>query len=106
VMKRDDWGADVIGRLLLPKEAAAFLKCKPETLRAWRKRGLGPAYTKIGRLVRYGFADLLNWARIRRVEPANQIPLENVEPPHPSRPTLGRKNEHTNQDAEGYRGES
>jgi predicted DNA-binding transcriptional regulator AlpA len=37
-------------------QAAERLQIKPDTLRAWRTRGGGPKYSKIGRLVRYSDA--------------------------------------------------
>jgi hypothetical protein len=35
-------------RLLTTGEAAAFLGRKPQTLRLWRVRGVGPAYVRMG----------------------------------------------------------
>ena len=47
--------------LLKPSEAAAFLSCHENTLRAWRNQGTGPRYTRIGsRVIRYRMADLLD----------------------------------------------
>ncbi|MBU1980423.1 MAG: helix-turn-helix domain-containing protein [Gammaproteobacteria bacterium] len=34
-------------------KAAEYLDVKPNTLEGWRIQGKGPAYKKIGRLVRY-----------------------------------------------------
>ena len=39
--------------LLNETEAAKILRVKPKTLQAWRLRGCGPTYVKIGRLVFY-----------------------------------------------------
>lgn len=47
--------------LLDNAEAAALLGIKPKSLEAWRQRGQGPRYRKIGRLVRYTEADVLAW---------------------------------------------
>ena len=40
-------------RLDTEKEAAAYLNVSPRTLQAWRLRGGGPAYVKLGNAVRY-----------------------------------------------------
>jgi len=44
--------------LLNETNAARFLDIKPATLAAWRYRGTGPIFRKIGRLVRYLQRDL------------------------------------------------
>jgi len=44
--------------------AAAYLSCKPGTLRTWRSRGEGPRYHVIhGRSVRYHIDDLNAFVR-------------------------------------------
>lgn len=40
-------------------EAAEFIGNQPCTLEAWRVRGTGPKFLKIGRLVKYAEADLI-----------------------------------------------
>lgn len=46
-------------RLLSTREAAAALAVSPACLEAWRSRGSGgPAWRKIGRLVKYSEDDL------------------------------------------------
>lgn len=40
-------------KLLSPAEVADELGVKLRTLYAWKLRGEGPAYTKVGRLLRY-----------------------------------------------------
>jgi len=55
--------------MLVEREAARVLGCSTSLLRAWRRRGEGPPYLKIGRLVRYASADLDAFLRGRRVEP-------------------------------------
>lgn len=47
--------------LLTELEAADFLKISHRALQAWRVRGAGPAFVKVGRLVRYRRADLLDF---------------------------------------------
>jgi hypothetical protein len=39
--------------LLSPKEAAAWLQTKVETLATWRTQNRGPAFVKVGGAVRY-----------------------------------------------------
>jgi hypothetical protein len=51
------------------KEAAVILGCTISALRKWRLLGKGPAYCKIGRLVRYADADLAEYLDASRVEP-------------------------------------
>jgi Helix-turn-helix domain len=47
--------------LATPAEVAEFLRKPPKTLAEWRSRGLGPLYFKIGRDVRYAWADVYAW---------------------------------------------
>ncbi len=44
------------------KEAAAYLKLKPNTLEKMRVYGGGPVYRKHGRRVRYHIDDLTAWS--------------------------------------------
>lgn len=54
-------------RLLTPKDAARYIGYKPKTLENWRNRGVGPAYTRIGNMVRYELADLDAWIDAHKV---------------------------------------
>ncbi len=54
--------------LLNGKEAAQLLRCTAAALARWRRIGGGPAYVKVGRLVRYQIEDLASWVEGRRVE--------------------------------------
>jgi len=45
---------------------AKRLACKVKTLQAWRHRGGGPAFVKVGRLVRYRVEDVESWLDSRR----------------------------------------
>jgi hypothetical protein len=48
--------------LATPEELAEFLNDIPvKTLAQWRYRGIGPKYRKIGRHVRYDWADIHSW---------------------------------------------
>jgi excisionase family DNA binding protein len=46
-------------------EAARYLGLQPTTLEAWRCRGEGPSFVKLGRAVRYRQADLDAWIESR-----------------------------------------
>jgi hypothetical protein len=42
--------------------AAKFLGVNPETLRGWRRRGVGPRHKKImGKLIKYSIASLIEF---------------------------------------------
>lgn len=56
------------------KQAARYLtksgyKVGAETMRVWRYRGVGPAFVKIGGLVRYRESDLLAFVNGATVQP-------------------------------------
>ena len=44
--------------LVNEEQASATLRVSPRTLQAWRVRGGGPAFIKMGRSVRYRIVDL------------------------------------------------
>ena len=44
--------------LLSPEQAAHILGVSYRTLEAWRSRGIGPKFHKVGRCVRYASPDL------------------------------------------------
>jgi hypothetical protein len=50
-------------------EAAEILSSSPQTLRNWRCRGVGPAYSKRGVMVRYRVQDLFDFMASGRVDP-------------------------------------
>lgn len=57
-------------RRLSEREAAAYLgPVTVRTLQDWRLKGVGPAYTKLGRRVAYDVADLDSFIAAARVEP-------------------------------------
>jgi len=51
------------------RDAARYLGVAYQTLNLWRVEDRGPAYLRLGRLVRYRQADLDAWLEARRVEP-------------------------------------
>ena len=57
-------------------EAACFLGVKPQTLRVWRHKNIGPKFVRVSRsIVRYYAKDLEEYMAARTVEP-NQPDLE------------------------------
>ena len=55
-----------LDRLLLPGELAELFQVEVKTLEAWRSRGLGPRFVKLGgREVRYRPRDVLEWLEKR-----------------------------------------
>lgn len=50
------------------------LACEEKTLQAWRSRGGGPPFVKIGRLVRYRGCDVKNWITSRTVRSTSELP--------------------------------
>jgi len=53
--------ASIFPQRLDESQAAEFLSLSPRTLQAWRVRGCGPTYVKLGRAVRYDLASLQTW---------------------------------------------
>ena len=54
------------------RQAAQYLDLQPATLEAWRCRGGGPIYLKLGRSVKYRLSDLDAWVHSRLRENTNQ----------------------------------
>jgi excisionase family DNA binding protein len=52
---------------LTEKQVARLLSISHRTLQAWRRAGVGPAFIKLGRSVRYGRGDVLAWANANRL---------------------------------------
>ncbi len=57
--------------LLNEGQVAQLLGCKIKTLQSWRIRQQGPAYVKIGRLVKYAESDVKAWLVSRTVTPTS-----------------------------------
>jgi predicted DNA-binding transcriptional regulator AlpA len=53
-------------RLATPSEVAEWLGTDEEHLSKLRRRGDGPAFIKVGRKVRYAWADVHKWADAQR----------------------------------------
>ena len=56
-------------KLINEKQAAEMFGCTASTFRKWRLQGKGPAFCRVGRLVRYSESDLLAYLEDNRVEP-------------------------------------
>jgi predicted DNA-binding transcriptional regulator AlpA len=56
--------------LLTTEQAATKLGLSERTLEAWRSRGEGPPFLRVGpRRVAYSLNDLDSWLRLRRCDP-------------------------------------
>lgn len=53
-----DRGTHMTARLVNTQTAADYLGLRPVTLEAWRTRGGGPEYVRLGRAIRYDMAAL------------------------------------------------
>lgn len=51
--------------LLDEKEVASILGVKPSALQAWRWRGGGPLFVRVGRCIRYRRNDVESWLDAR-----------------------------------------
>lgn len=47
--------------LATPEQVADYLQIPVKTLAKWRSEGTGPDYSKVGRHVRYDWADIREW---------------------------------------------
>lgn len=65
------------------REAAQALAVSPRTLQAWRRRGVGPPFVRLGRAVRYDAAALERWIAARQVTPGAS-PVQTEPRPAPS----------------------
>lgn len=60
---------DADNRFLTTDELASRIRVKPQTLRAWRVTGRGPAYYRLGGRVAYRIADVEAWEAAGRRDP-------------------------------------
>ena len=65
--------ASAAARYLTPKQAAVYLSVKPKQLERLRMTGDGPAFSKVGRLVRYSRADLDAYMATNRVRNTAEV---------------------------------
>ena len=61
------------GDWLTEQEAAALLGVATSTLRSWRTRGRGPAYSKRGRVIMYQRSNVTGWIRAGNVYTQDSI---------------------------------
>jgi excisionase family DNA binding protein len=64
-------GSTAARRLVTPDEFAAELGIPVKTLAEWRSRGIGPAYVKVGRHVRYRREAIDEWEAGQTRQPAS-----------------------------------
>ena len=57
-------------RCLKTSDVAEYLGLSAKTLKTYRADGLGPAFVKIGRMVRYRLSDVKKWRDSRVYNPA------------------------------------
>jgi len=57
-------------RVLSDEQVAERLSISPFTLRAWRRKGAGPRFLKMGRAVRYRSEDVDEFVQAVLVEPS------------------------------------
>lgn len=55
---------------------ARKIGCEVKTLQAWRCRGVGPEFVKIGRLVRYDPRKVDAWVKSRSVRSTSELPQD------------------------------
>jgi predicted DNA-binding transcriptional regulator AlpA len=58
--------------LVPPEEVAAVLHIEIPTLTAWRNRGQGPRYVRVGKLIFYRPSDIQQWLNTRVTEPTRR----------------------------------
>ena len=61
------------------EEAAKYMCLSPDTLSTWRRERRGPIFIRAGGRVLYFKADILNYLREQRVDPAS-VPRRKKEP--------------------------
>lgn len=74
--------------MVTPTELATELGIPVKTLAEWRSRGLGPAYVKVGRHVRYRREAIDDWEAKQTRQPAGEAtaaPTDGTLTPEPTR---------------------
>jgi hypothetical protein len=66
--------AELFRALLNESSVAKQLHCEVKTLQAWRCRGGGPAFVRVGRLIRYAQDDVLAYIASRRCSSTSTRP--------------------------------
>lgn len=60
--------------LATPNEVAEYLHVETETLRGWRRKSVGPAWTYVGGLCRYFWVDVDAYVEAERKVPGGTTP--------------------------------
>lgn len=81
-------------QLLYEVDAARLMNLSSRTLQAWRSKGLGPPYVRVGRAIRYRWDDIAAWLDSRTVKcrPQRGIASPSNELRPPSRRCADRNN--------------
>jgi hypothetical protein len=72
--------ADDPDSALTENQAAEFLGLSVRTLQAWRVRGGGPRYCKLGRAVRYQRGELVAFQRAHTVSSTTEADAKGIRP--------------------------
>jgi predicted DNA-binding transcriptional regulator AlpA len=65
---------EAVATLLNEVGAARVLCLSVRTLQAWRSKGTGPPFVRVGRAVRYRRSDIVDWIAANVVAPAHHQP--------------------------------
>jgi Helix-turn-helix domain len=65
--------AELLKALLNESSVAKQLHCEVKTLQAWRCRGGGPSFIRVGRLIRYSPEDVLAYIASRRCSSTSTV---------------------------------
>jgi hypothetical protein len=71
-VKTDQQAQAAAKRTLTDTEVATRLGISRFTVRAWRRKGLGPHFLKLGRAIRYRPDDLAEFENRVRIDPATR----------------------------------
>lgn len=59
-------------QFLSEHDVSRYLNVSVHTLRMWRVKRIGPPYYKLGKVVRYGLADLQDWLKEQVIKSAKK----------------------------------
>jgi predicted DNA-binding transcriptional regulator AlpA len=58
--------------LMNEQAVAKQLNCQIKTMQAWRNRGGGPPFVRVGRLIRYSPDSVAEWIKSRTVQSTSE----------------------------------
>lgn len=64
----------VSDRFLRPSQVEERYPLRAQTLAAWRLKGIGPAYVRVGRMIIYPVASIEHWIATNTVTPQKGEP--------------------------------